>query len=137
MKRKRRGARFAAAIVAGGLLAGSAQAELLDASLTRAQLREHFTTLRTAGTRIDAPLEWQFVFTGADSHALEALSVKLVSAGYRIVSLHPGERGSALRVARTELLTPATLERRQRELREITRGHVGTVYEGAEPLAAR
>ena len=137
MKRARRALRLTPAILVACALAAVAHAELLDASLTRADLRQRFSALRAAGTTVDAQLDWQFVFSGADPRALEALSVKLVSAGYRIVSLHSAERDDGLRVARVELHTPATLERRSRELRELARGHSGAAYEGAEPLPVR
>ncbi len=120
------------------LLPIAASAELLDDALTRGELRQRFAVLRAANTKVDAPLEWQFVFSGNDPRRLEALSVRLVNDGYRIVSLAAAQAQSAgrLRVARVEQHTPTSLERRNRELRAIASEYSGAAYEGVEPLAA-
>jgi regulator of ribonuclease activity B len=125
-------------VLAACLPAGASCADLLESSLTRGELEDRLTELRAAKTlNVDSPLEWQFVFLGRDSRGLEALSVRLVNDGYRIVSLHAAQQGAMrLRVARIEQHTPATLERRNRELGEIASGYNGTEYVGVEPAPA-
>lgn len=119
---------FACAAVASAAAPGG------DAS--RDELRAWFGELRTIGVRIDAVLPWQFSFAAADGKRLEALSVALVAAGYRIVALGPAPEGvQRLDVAKSEAHTPASLERRNEELRRFAREHGLVRYLGASPGA--
>jgi hypothetical protein len=99
---------------------------------TRAELRQWFGELRAGGAvDIGAPLAWEYVFAAADGRKLEALSQTLVASGYRIVTLQSAPTGlSQLRVAKVELHTPATLERRSAELRALARAEGGVSYGG-------
>jgi hypothetical protein len=114
--------------------AASAAAPGGDAS--RDELRAWFGELRTIGVRIDTVLPWQYSFAAAKGKDLEALSVALVAAGYRIVALGPTAEGtSRLAVAKTELHTPVSLERRNDELRRLASERGGVRYIGASPAA--
>jgi hypothetical protein len=115
----------------------AARAELLAGDLSLDALRRRFAAMRAVSLPVDAPVEWQFAFAGADPRALEALSVSLVSEGYRIVALRSTAEAGSLRVARVEQHTPITLERRNGELRAAASRYPGAAYEGAEPSAPR
>jgi hypothetical protein len=79
--------------------------------------------LRDSGTDIAGPRRWQYAFVAADGRALERLSMTLVATGYEIVVLRTQNGSAELRVARTELHTPGTLERRSDELDDLARSH--------------
>jgi regulator of ribonuclease activity B len=123
--------------VCAWLACAAVRAELLDGELSRDELQQRFAALRAASLPVDAPLEWEFVFAGTDARALEALSVRLVKDGYRIVGLRGAAEAAALRVARIEQHTPLTLERRNGELRGAASRYAGVSYEGAEPRTVR
>jgi hypothetical protein len=99
---------------------------------TRAEVRHWFGELRAGGAvDIGAPLAWEYAFAAADGRKLEALSQMLVASGYRIVTLQSAPTGlSQLRVAKVELHTPTTLERRSAELRALARTQGGVSYGG-------
>jgi len=133
-RHKRRAGLARAAVVALVLAwSTSALAQRFAASISRAQIEIEFERMRAAHElRIDGPLAWTFTFSGADSAALEALSLRLVRDGYAIVSLHSDAGRTVLRVGRTELHTPASLERRGHELSALARGLGVPSYEGAD-----
>lgn len=111
------------------LAAGVAAAAPPPPGASRAQLTRWLGELRDTGADVAAPLRWQYAFAAADGRALERLSIALVAQGYEIVVLD-AEGGSAeLRVARSELHTPRTLERRDGELAALARSH-GVRYSG-------
>jgi hypothetical protein len=59
-----------------------------------------------------------------------------VAAGYRILALGPAADGAQrLAVAKSELHTPASLERRNEELSRLARERNGVRYLGASPGA--
>ena len=123
---------LAAAVTAWLALPGlSADAAPHGADTTRAELASWLDALRSRGTiTVSKPLPWHYVFSGSESRRLEALSVELVSAGYAIVTLVPGD-GTRLVLARTELHTPASLERRNRDLAAVAQRH-GVRYDGVD-----
>jgi Regulator of ribonuclease activity B len=96
---------------------------------TRAELRHWFGELRAGGAiEPGAPLDWDYSFSAEDGRKLEVLAQTLVAAGYRIVTLQSTPTGlSLLRVAKVELHTPTTLERRSAELRALARAAQGGV----------
>jgi len=130
----RRGSRLLAAAAAGWLaLAGlTVDAAPHGTGTTRAALARWLDSLRVSGTiDIAKPSAWHYVFSGSESPSLEALSVELVGAGYSIASLAPLGDGARLVLARTELHTPASLERRNRDLAAVAQQH-GVRYDGVD-----
>jgi len=92
-----------------------------DASASRAEVERWFGSLR-ATRDMAAPQRWEYSFVAADGHALELLSVALVRDGYEIAKLD-ANAGPSLRMTKTELLSPLTLEQRNQALRETARKH--------------
>ncbi len=87
---------------------------------TRAELASWLDELRAGGaTDVSRPVSWLYVFSSLEGRRLEALSVELVGADYSIATLAPHGEGTRLAVARTELHTPASLERRNRDLEPL------------------
>jgi hypothetical protein len=90
--------------------------------------------------RADTPgaQRWQYAFSAPETAPLETLARTLVDAGYAIRTLAAvgsgGAGGAALTVTRPELHTPATLERRNRELAALARSH-GARYDGIDIMA--
>ncbi len=122
--------------VAAFALATAASAAAPGGDASRDELRAWFGELRMIGVRVDTVLPWQYSFAAADGKGLEALSVALVAAGYRIVVLGPAAEGAQrLAVANNELHTPASLERRNEELRRLARERGNVRYLGASPGA--
>jgi len=122
-----------------GLLGTSvALAEHFDATLSGQQIQQRFQRLRsTHELKIDGPLPWVFAFSDPESARVEALSLRLVRDGFRIVSLHTADGVTTLRVTRTEQLAPGSLEQRNRELRKLA-AEVGVAsYDGADVDALR
>lgn len=99
---------------------------------TRTELRHWFAQLRDGGAiDVRAPLAWEYTFSAVDGRKLEALAPTLVASGYRIVSLQSTATGLAqLRVAKVELHTPLTLERRNAELRVLAGAEGAVSYGG-------
>jgi hypothetical protein len=119
----------AAWLAAPGLTADAAPH---GAGTTRAELASWFEVLRTRGTTdVSKPLPWHYVFAGTESRRVEALSVELVGAGYSIVTLAADGDGARLALTRTELHTPASLERRNRDLAAVAQRH-GVRYDGVD-----
>jgi hypothetical protein len=115
---------FAFAVTAGG----TAQ----HATASRAEWTAWLEQLRATGIDVAVPLSWRYAFSASDSARLEALSLELVAAGYAIDALQPAAAGGArLGVTRAELLTPAGLERRSRDLGALARKH-GARYDGID-----
>ena len=106
------------AVAVGAALLGAAPDALaahFDSTLSSAQIEAEFQRLRAAHEhKVDTALPWVFAFSGPDSAKVEALSLRLVRDGFRIVSLRTEDDVTTLRVTRTELLTPAALDRRSR-----------------------
>jgi hypothetical protein len=92
-------------------------AEPQSAGATRPELARWLERLGATGTDGSGPLFFRYSFSAAATASLEALSIELVAAGYAIEVLAPtpGERAQ-LTVVRAELMTPAALERRNRDL---------------------
>jgi hypothetical protein len=102
------------------------------AGATRAELAQWLESLRAAGIEVAAPLSWRYAFSARSTARLEALSLELVAAGYAIETMAAAPSGGAgLFMTRTELLTPAALERRDRELAALARKH-GARYDGID-----
>jgi len=99
---------------------------------TRAELRQWFSLLRADGVvDVGAPLNWEYAFSAADGRKLEALSQTLVADGYRVVTLRSAPTGlSQLCMAKVELHSPVTLERRSAELRALARSRGAVSYDG-------
>lgn len=126
------------AIVAAAALcfAAAVSAAAPGGDASRDELRAWFAELRTIGVRVETVLNWEYEFAAAEGASLEKLSVALVAAGYRITGLEAVEAGRhRLLVAKRELHTPFTLERRYEELRQLARGYGGVRYLGASPTA--
>jgi hypothetical protein len=122
-----------AAAAALWLASSAALAEHFAATLSGPQIELKFKRIRAAHeVGIDRALPWVFSFSGPDSAKLEALSLRLVRDGFRIVSLQPGEGVTILRVERTELHSPASLERRNRELAKLAALVGVPSYDGAD-----
>jgi hypothetical protein len=104
---------------------------------TVAELQEWFAELRSHAD-VAVPLPWEYSFSDADSHRLEALSLALVEQGYRILALQRSAPGASARlsVAKLELHSPMTLQRRNRELLALARRHGVAVYDGVDLGAA-
>jgi hypothetical protein len=114
------------------LLAASAvAAEPLAPGATRAESERWLAALERDGIERGAVVRWQYSFASADTAGLEALSIALVRAGYEIVRLGTVAGGATLVVARAELHSPRTLERRGRELAALARTH-GARYAGVD-----
>lgn len=116
-----------------GLLVAGLAAAAPPPEASRAELTRWLGQLAETGTDTRAPLRWHYTFEALDGRALERLSGALVAAGYEIVSLGPGSSLTVLRVARVELHSPRTLERRNAELVALARVH-GARYAGVAPL---
>jgi hypothetical protein len=130
----RRGPRWLAAAVAGwlALLGLTADAAPHGPGTTRAELESWLEALRGRGTTdASQPLPWHYVFSSSESRRLEALSAELVGGGYSIATLAPQGEGARLTLMRTELHTPASLERRNRDLAAVAQRH-GVRYEGVD-----
>jgi hypothetical protein len=124
-----------AACLALGLVVERAAAPQ-SAGATRVELRQWFEQLRAGGADVASPQRWRYTFSARSTRPLEALSVELVAAGYAIEVLAAGTAGRAqLSVTRTELSTPAELERRNRDLRSLAGKH-GARYEGLDIASA-
>jgi hypothetical protein len=127
----------AAPLLVLGVWTAAAHAQAFPPAADAAELAPAFARLRaSAALSADAPLAWRFSFAGDDARALEALSIELVHSGYRIVALRSSGRTSTLTVERTELHTPVTLARRNRELDSLARER-GEAYVGADVAAPR
>lgn len=132
--------RTTACAIAAALLcaAHAALAAHFSSTLSGAQIELEFQRLRAAHElKIDTALPWVFAFSGPDSAKVEALSLRLVRDGFRIVSLQTADGVTTLRVTRTELLTPAALERRNRELAKLAATAGVPFYDGADVSALR
>jgi len=130
----RRASRWLAAAAAGWLALPGVRADAAppSAGATRAELASWLDELRAGGaTDVSRPISWLYVFSSPEGRRLEELSVVLVGAGYSIATLAPHGEGTRLAVARTELHTPASLERRNRDLTALVRRH-GVRYEGVD-----
>jgi hypothetical protein len=126
------------AVAAALVLCAHAVAEHFDAAMSGPQIELKFKRIRAAHElKIDGPLRWVFSFSGPDSAKVEALSVRLVRDGFGIVSLHTTDGVTVLRVTRTELLTPGSLERRGHELAKLAQVFGVPSYDGADVEAAR
>ncbi len=137
---KQRIVRTTALAVAAALLSAAppALAAHFDAALSSAQIEAEFQRLRASHElKVDTALPWVFAFSGPDSAKVEALSLRLVRDGFRIVSLRTEDDVTTLRVTRTELLTPAALDRRSRELAKLAAASGVSSYDGAEVSALR
>ncbi len=122
---------IACAALIGG--AADARAEHFDAALSGPQIELKFKRIRDARElKIDRALPWVYAFSGPESAKLEALSLRLVRDGFRIVSLQTEEGVTTLRVARTEHLTPGSLEHRSRELAKLASISGVRSYDGAD-----
>ena len=119
---------IAAALLA--LASAAASAAPQPPGATRAELERWLTA--NAGAGATEPRRWQYAFSAPASASLEALSLQLVEAGFAIRTLGPRAAGGAeLMVTRLELHTPATLERRSRELAGLARAHAAR-YDGID-----
>jgi hypothetical protein len=109
-----------------------------DAALSAPQIELKFARLRDARELdVGRPAEWVYSFSDPDSAKVEALSLRLVRDGFHIVSLQAAEGVTTLRVARTELLTPGALARRNRELAKLAAVSGVRSYDGADVGVAR
>ena len=135
MTLKRNGATvvLAGAVLALALGASAAHAEHFASTLSGPQIELKFKRLRDAHElAIDQRLPWVYAFSGPDSKKVEALSLRLVRDGFRIVSLQSENGVTSLRVERTEMHNAASLEHRGRELAKLA-GLVGVPsYDGAD-----
>jgi hypothetical protein len=87
--------------------------------IEKAQLVDMFEGMRAqAPWDVDSDLLWGYFFTGEDQDALNRLSEKLVSLGYRLVEIRPDENapGFWLHVERVETHSPDSLHERNQEL---------------------
>jgi hypothetical protein len=127
-------ATFVAETVAVLALASpAALAEHFDSTLSSPQIELKFRRIRDAHElKIDGALPWVYAFSGPDSAKVEALSLRLVRDGFRIVSLQSAGGVTVLRVERSELHNPATLEHRNRELAKLARLLGVPSYDGAD-----
>jgi hypothetical protein len=140
MATKRTAATFvvAMACAAAATIGANARAEHFDAALSTPQIELKFKRIRDAHEiQIDRALPWVYAFSGPEPAKLEALSLRLVRDGFHIVSLQTAEGVTTLRVARTEHLTPAALERRSRELAKLAAISGVRSYDGADAGAER
>jgi hypothetical protein len=129
---------LAIASAAAAIHVADARAEHFDATLSTPQIELKFKRIRAAHElEIDRPLPWIYAFSGAEPAKLEALSLRLVRDGFHIESLQTAEGVTTLRVARTEHLTPAALERRSRELAKLAAISGVRSYDGADVGAER
>jgi hypothetical protein len=128
---------LAAAVTAWLALPGlTADAAPYGDGTTRAELASWLDSLRARGTiDVSRPLPWRYVFSSTESRRLEALSVELVGAGYWIIMLAADGNGTRLALVRTELHSPASLERRNRDLAAVAQRH-GVAYVGVDVVPA-
>jgi Regulator of ribonuclease activity B len=131
MRRMTLRSRRAVSIALLTLAAWGACAAAPGPTASRGELKRWLAELRASGVAdVDRPVDWRYAFMDRESRRLEALSLTLVREGYRIVALEPSPAGATLRVARLELHTPATLERRNAELAALARTHGVAGYVG-------
>jgi hypothetical protein len=126
--------RFVALLVTAWMVLASPYAIAVPqhAKATRAELTRWLDGLRASGTNVAEPLRWRYGFVASATPPLEALSLELVRAGYAIEALTKGsDEGAQLSLTRVELLAPAGLERRNRELAALAREH-GARYVGVD-----
>jgi Regulator of ribonuclease activity B len=86
--------------------------------IKKSQLIQMFEGMRTeAQWDVDSDLLWGYFFTDRDKKKLNQLAKKLVSLGYRLVELRPGENDPAfwLHVEKVETHSPDTLHKRNQE----------------------
>lgn len=127
--------RVAAALLVA-LAALHAAAAPHNAGATRAELTRWLESMRDAGTNVAVPLAWRYLFSASATGGLEALSRELVAGGYAIELLQRGGAGGVeLAMTRVELLTPSSLERRNRDLAALARKH-GARYDGVDAPAS-
>ena len=106
-----------------------------SATATRAELTTWLERLRVSGVDVAAPQPWRYSFSASVAVRLETFSLELVRLEYAIETLRPrAPEGAELLVTRVELLTPAALERRSRELESLARKH-GVRYVGVDVAA--
>lgn len=99
---------------------------------SRTELARWLGELRGTGHDVGTPLPWRYSFRALDGRPLERLSIALVENGYEIVFLGSEEGFAELRVARSELHTPRSLEQRNGELLAFARLY-GARYVGVAP----
>ena len=111
-------------------------AEPQPPAATRSELARWLERLGAAGTDVAAPLPWRYSFSAPTTASLEALSLELVAAGYAIEALaqSPGARAQ-LAMVRAELMTPAALAQRSRDLSALA-SRRGARYDGVDVAAA-
>lgn len=105
-----------------------------DSGATRAGLTRWFEELAATGIEVGRPQQWRYAFSSTVTAPLEALSLELVRSGYAIDTLTASAAAAQLRATRTELLTPAALERRNHELTALARKH-GARYDSVDVVA--
>lgn len=112
-----------------------AGAEPQRADATRSELTRWLERLGV-GTEAAGPLSFRYSFSAPATASLEALSHELVAAGYAIETLAQSPGGRArLTVTRAELMTPAALERRNRDL-SLLAGSRSARYDGVDVAPA-
>jgi hypothetical protein len=127
--RVRAGLSLAAAWFA--LAGGMATAEPHTGDATRADLTRWLDRLAASGVDVGTPQQWRYAFSASGTQRLEALSLDLVRGGYAVDTLTGSVAGGQLLVTRTELLSPAALERRNRELTALARKY-GARYDSVD-----
>ena len=112
-------------------LAALATAEPQSSAATRAELSRWFDRLAASDVPVAAQQQWRYAFSSTKTEPLEALTLELVRAGYAVETLSAAGSSAELRVTRMEIFTPATLERRNRELMSLARKH-GARYDSID-----
>jgi hypothetical protein len=134
---RRRIARVLAALLCAAAVATAAAAPR-GPGTPRSELRRWLAELHDArAVDVTAPADWRYIFADADGRKLEALSLRLVRDGYRVVSLRSEADRAELQVAKVELHTPATLERRNSALLALAREFGVRSYDGVDVVPSR
>jgi hypothetical protein len=87
--------------------------------------------LAASGVDVGAPRQWRYAFSASGTERLEELSLALVRGGYAVDKLTGSVAGAQLVATRTELLSPAALERRNSELTALARMY-GARYDSVD-----
>lgn len=108
-----------------------ARAEPRAGVATRAELTRWLERLAASGVDVGTQQQWRYTFSASGTERLEALSLDLVRGGYAVEALTASAAGAQLLATRTELLSPAALERRNRELTALARKY-GAGYDSVD-----
>jgi hypothetical protein len=126
-------ARLFGATAAALLLAISPMAARAATPISRAQLEQMFSSMRSSASwNVDGRLLWGYFFTGTDRSKIDHAAAVLVDQGYRLVEVHRDNGVWWLHVERVERHTVDSLNARNAELYAFARDEGLSTYDGMD-----